>query len=173
MVCLPVFPLHADDGEPLRPLQAVHLGPGIRWEPSWSNGANPGMLHPRTSSKPGLVWLEFQQELTYNWQCKSDAMFGPRTRSYSWSNTTGINSSHAWTLCQAQTKFLHSPTQRKLLLVAEELEASPQQSWPRGCCTQMGLSSMRRTSTPWRKLLHQNLRLSLTGTGSFSGQFSG
>ena len=25
MVCLPVFPLHADGDEPLHPLQAVHL----------------------------------------------------------------------------------------------------------------------------------------------------
>ena len=45
-------------------------------------------------------------------------------RSYIRSDTSGINSSLGWTLCQAQAKFLHSPTQKKLLTVAEKLEAS-------------------------------------------------
>ena len=45
-------------------------------------------------------------------------------RSYIRSDTSGINSSLGWTLCQAQAKFLHSQTQKKLLTVAEKLEAS-------------------------------------------------
>ena len=45
-------------------------------------------------------------------------------RSYIRCDTSGINSSLGWTLCQAQAKFLHSPTQKKHLHVAGELEAS-------------------------------------------------
>ena len=45
-------------------------------------------------------------------------------RSYIRCDTSGINSSLGWILCQAQTKFLHSPTRKKLLTVAEKLETS-------------------------------------------------
>ena len=91
----------------------------------------------------GLLGLSFKQELTSDWLSKSEELLWSSyvaTSDAKIYKASGINSSLEWTLCQAQAKFLHSQTQKKLLTVAEELEEPKESS-----------KSLRRK--PWKNLL--------------------
>ena len=81
MVCLPVLPLHADDGELLRPLQAVLLVPWHKvgaellfLEPTQAYCTQGHLLNPDPSK-----WLGVSAGTDISLASKSEAMFGPRT----------------------------------------------------------------------------------------------
>ena len=110
LVCLLVFPLHADGDEPLYPRQAVHLDQeevvtaAIFLQLHLARLISTFLVSLHWSHfLLGLLGLSFKQELTFDWLSKSEELLWSSyvaTSDAKIYKASGINSSLEWTLCK-------------------------------------------------------------------------